>query len=63
MDIVDHCTRESANTEWRIYKLTNVTVFASLLNDIRMDCKDIVLPEPLLNNHNVNCLNFERKTS
>ena len=28
-----------------------------------MGCKDTVLPEPLLKNHNVNCLNFERNTS
>ena len=34
MDIVDHCTREEANTKWKFYKLTNVTVFASLLKDI-----------------------------
>ena len=25
MDIVDHCTREEANTKWRFYKLTNVS--------------------------------------
>ena len=28
-----------------------------------MGCKDTVLPESLLNNHNVNCLTFERNTS
>ena len=27
-----------------------------------MACKDTVLPEPLLKNHNVNCLTFERNT-
>ena len=27
-----------------------------------MGCKDTVLPEPLLKNHNVNCLTFERNT-
>ena len=27
-----------------------------------MGCKDTVLPEPLLRNHNVNCLTFERNT-
>ena len=27
-----------------------------------MGCKDTVLPEPLLKNHNVNCFTFERNT-
>ena len=63
MDIVDICTRERANTKWKFYKLTNLTFFASLLKDIPMGCKDTVLPEPLLKNHNVNCLFFERNRS
>ena len=63
MDLVDICTRERANTEWKSYKLTNLSIFASLLKDVPMDCKDTVLPEPLLKNHNVNCLTFERNTS
>ena len=62
MDIIDLCTRERANTKWKFYKLTNVTVFAALLKDIPMGCKDTVLPEPLLKNHNVNCLTFEKNT-
>ena len=48
MDISDLCTRERANTKWKFYKLTNVTVFAALLKDVPMGCKDTVLPEPLL---------------
>ena len=54
---------ERANTKWKFYKLTNVTVFAALLKDIPMVCKETVLPEPLLKNHIVNCLTFERNTS
>ena len=56
MDIVDLCARERANTKWRSYKLTNLTVFAALLKDVPMGCKDSVLPEPLFKNQNVNCL-------
>ena len=41
------------------YKINS---FASLLKDVPMGCKDTVLPEPLLKNHNVNCLTFERNT-
>ena len=62
LDIVDFCTRERANTKWKFYKLTNLTIFASLLKDETMGCKDTVLPEPLLKNHNVNCLTYEKNT-
>ena len=40
-----------------------MTVFAALLKDIPMGCKDTVLPEPLLKNHKVKCLTFERNSS
>ena len=60
MDIVDVCTRERANTKWKFYKLTNSTIFAPLLKDVPMCCKYIVLPEPLMRNGNMNCLNFEK---
>ena len=62
MDIVDLCTREGANTKWKFYKLTNLTVFATLLKDVPVGCEDCVLPEPLLKNQNVNCLTFEKNT-
>ena len=62
MDIVDLCTRERANTKWKFYKLTNLTVLAALLKDVTMGCKDSVLPEPLLKNQNVNCLTIEKNT-
>ena len=62
MDIVHLYTRERSNTKWKFYKLTNLTSFASLLKEVPMGCKDTVLPEPLLKNHKVNCLTFERIT-
>ena len=62
MDIVVVCTRERANTKWNFYKLTNLTIFTSLLKDVPMGCKDTVLPEPLLRNGNVNCLTYEKNT-
>ena len=61
MDIVDLCTRERANTKWKFHKLTNLTVFAALLEDVPMGCEDYALPEPLLKSQNVNCLTFEKK--
>ena len=60
MDIVRICTRERANTKLKKYKLTNITIFAALLKDVPMGCKDTVLPEPLLKNGKVSCLTFER---
>ena len=50
------------NTKWRFYKLTNLTVFAALLKDVPMGCKNAVLPEPLLKNHTINCLTYEENT-
>ena len=62
LDIVELCTRERANTKWKFYKLTNLTVFVALLKDVPMGCKDSVLPEPLLKNQNVNCFTYEQNT-
>ena len=62
MDVVDLCTQERAKNKWKFYKLTNLTVFVALLNDVPMGCKDSVLPEPLLKNQIVNCLTFEKNT-
>ena len=61
MEIVHICTRERANTKWNFYKVTNLTIFASLLKDVPLGCKDTILPEPLLKNHNVKCHTFGRK--
>ena len=62
MDIVDIFTQERANTKWKLYKLTNLSVFASLLKDVPLGCNDTILPVQLLRNCNVNCLVFERNT-
>ena len=62
IDVIESCSRERMNTKWRFYKLTNLTVFAALLKDVPMGCKNAVLPEPLLKNHTINCLTFEEST-
>ena len=61
-DVIEACTKERSNTKCRFFKLTNLTIFAALLRDIPMGCKDAVLPESLLKNHTVNCLTFEKNT-
>ena len=61
-DVIEFCSRERMNTKWRFYKLTKLTVFAALLEDVPMGCKNAVLPEPLLKNHTINCLTFEEST-
>ena len=62
MNIVDICKRNRANTKWKLYKFTNLTIYPSLLKVVPTGCKDTVLPEPLLKNHNVNSLTFETNT-
>ena len=62
IDVNESCTKERSNTKWRFSKLTNLTIFAALLRDIPMGCKEAVLPESLLKNHTVNCLTFEKNT-
>ena len=61
-DVIESCTEERSNTKWRFFKLTNLTIFAALLKDIPMGCKDAVLPESLLRNPSIYCLTFERNT-
>ena len=61
-DVIESCSRERTNTKWRFYKLTNLTVFAALLKDVPMGCKNAVLPKPLLENHTINRLTFEEST-
>ena len=40
MDVVDICTQERANTKCKFYKVTNLTIFASLHKDVPMGCKN-----------------------
>ena len=61
-DVIESCSQEKTNTKWRFHKLTNLTVFAALLKDVPMGCKNAVLPEPLLKNHRINCLTFGKST-
>ena len=42
--------------------MTNLTVFAALLKDVPMGCKNAVLPERLLRNGTINCLTYEENT-
>ena len=61
-DAFESCTKERSNKKWRFFKLTNLTIFAALLRDKPMGCKDAVLPESLLKTHTVNCLTYEQNT-
>ena len=60
--VIESCSRERMNTKWRFYKLTNLTVFAALLKDVPMGCKDAVLTEPVPKNQTINCLTFDENT-
>ena len=61
-EVTESCSRKKINTKWRFYKLTNLTVFAALLKDVPMGCKEAVLPKRLLRNGTINCLTFEENT-
>ena len=61
-DVIESCNSERMNRKWRFYELTNLSVFAALLKDVPMGCKDAVLPETVLKNHTINCLTFEENT-
>ena len=61
-DVIESCGGERMNTKWGFYGLTNLTVFAALLKDVPMGCKDAVLPKPLLKNCKINCLTFGEDT-
>ena len=61
-DVIESCSRERMNAKCRFYKLSNFIVFAGLLKDVPMGCKNAVLPETLLENHTINCLTFEENT-
>ena len=50
------------NTKWRFYNLSNLTVFAALLKDVPIGCKNAVLPKPLLKNDTISCLTYEENT-
>ena len=62
INVIDSCSQEWMNTKWRFYKLTVSTVFAALLKDVPMGCKNAVLPEPLLRYGTINCLTYEANT-
>ena len=61
-DVIESCSIGRLSTKRRFYKLLNLTVFAALLKNNPMRCKDAVLPEPLLKNCTINCLTFEENT-
>ena len=59
-DVIESCTTKRSKTKWRFFKITNLTIFAALLRDIPMGCKDAILPESLLRNPSINCLTYEQ---
>ena len=61
-NVIESCSRARMNTKWRFYKLTNLTIFAALLKEVPMSCKNAVLHELLLENHTINCLTYEENT-
>ena len=61
-DVIESCTRKRMNTKWKLFKLTNLTVLAALLNDVPMGYKNTVLPEQRLKNCTIKCLTYQENT-
>ena len=61
-DVIESCTKERSDTKWRFFKLTNLTIFAALLRNIPMGCKDAILPESLLRIPSINSPTYEQNT-
>ena len=61
-DIIELWSGEKMDTDWKFYRMTNLTLFAVLLKDVTMGCIDAVLPNSLLVNHTITCLIYEENT-
>ena len=61
-DVIESSSPERMNTNWRLYKLTNLTVFATLLKDLPMGCNNAILPDFLLKNGTINWVKYEKNT-
>ena len=44
-DVIESCTKERNNKNWRFFKQANLTIFVAPLIDIPMACRDAVLSE------------------
>ena len=58
--VVESSTKERGKIMWKSCRLRKVTTFAALLKEFPMGCKDAVLPDPLLKNPSVKCLQLMR---
>ena len=47
LDFREHMTSHRPNTKWQFYCITNMTVFATLVLDTPLGCKDVEIPEQL----------------
>ena len=47
-DVIESFSREKFNTKKSFYKLTILTVFAALLQQILIGCRDAVFLEPVI---------------
>ena len=62
VDVIESCSRERAKTKWKNRKLTNVTFLLHHPRKFLWIIKNAVFPEPLIKNHSVTCLIFEKST-
>ena len=61
-NVIELCTRERANTQWKFYTLTKFACFAASLTHVPLGCKDTVLKDSQMKNQSAKCLTFEENT-
>ena len=61
-DIIDSCSRERSKTTWILHKLAKITLYAVLLGEIPMECRDAALPDLLVKNLSIKCSTFGEYT-
>ena len=61
-NVIKACMKKPAIKISKLYKVKKVTVFAALLRDVRMWCKDAVLPERLTKNNTFNYVTYQENT-
>ena len=59
LNIVELSTRERSSTKSKLLFTTNVTIFAALLKNVPVGCKDILLPPSVVKRSDVNCLTYK----
>ncbi len=62
VNFAEYSVQHRNDTKWKIYRITNVTFFATLLRDVPLGCKRTLIPEFLLDNNRLLTLTHDPST-